>query len=371
MARKLTHEQFMEKLYIKNDKVGNIEVLEKYINSRTPIKCKCKIDGHEWSPTPKSLLKGHGCPECYQNSKTKTHEKFIEELTEINSNIEILDKYTGNKIPIKCRCKIDGYEWSPTPSSLLQKKGCPQCGGSLKLTHEEFIERVNNINSNIKILSQYINSQTKVECECKICNHKWDVSPSHLLHSQSGCPMCFENRRGDIRQKTYEQFIKELSEINPNIEVLEKYINNRTPIKCRCKIDKYEWSQRPNHLLRCVGCPKCNSSKGEKRIAKYLKECNIENIEQYRFNDCKFKQTLPFDFYIPSLNIAIEFDGKDHYEIFIRSNNETYEEAMDRFIDRKIRDTIKTIYCEENNIRLIRIPYWEFDNIENILDKIL
>ena len=35
----------------------------------------------------------------------------------------------------------------------------------------------------------------------------------------------------------------------------------------------------------------------------------------------------------------------------------------------KCRDEIKTQYCKENNIKLIRIPYWEFDNIEEILNR--
>ena len=35
----------------------------------------------------------------------------------------------------------------------------------------------------------------------------------------------------------------------------------------------------------------------------------------------------------------------------------------------KLRDNIKTKYCEDNHIKLIRIPYWDFDNIEQILTK--
>ena len=72
---------------------------------------------------------------------------------------------------------------------------------------------------------------------------------------------------------------------------------------------------------------------------------------------------LPFDFYIPDLNITIEYDGRQHYEII------DYFGGLDGFIDTKIRDTIKTIYCKENNIKLIRIPYWDFDKIEKILEK--
>ena len=45
--------------------------------------------------------------------------------------------------------------------------------------------------------------------------------------------------------------------------------------------------------------------------------------------------------------------------------------GLNGFITTKIHDTIKTQYCKNNNIRLIRIPYWDFDNIENILSQLL
>ena len=34
----------------------------------------------------------------------------------------------------------------------------------------------------------------------------------------------------------------------------------------------------------------------------------------------------------------------------------------------KYLDNIKTKYCEDNNIKLIRIPYWNYNNIEQILE---
>lgn len=236
-----------------------------------------------------------------------------------------------------------------------------------RLTHEEFMEKFYEKNKNaenIEILGEYVNNRTKIKCKCKIDGYKWEMIPSNLLSNQ-GCPKC----SGNIK-KTTEEFKQEIKDVNDNIEILGEYKGALTKIKVRCKIDEYEWETMPNSLLNGYGCPKCNESKGEKRVAKFLDSKNIKYKPQYKFDDCRNKKELPFDFYIPSLNIAIEYDGEDHYMIILRGGkNDTYERAFNRFVSTKVRDTIKTIYCKENNIKLIRIPYWDFDKIEEILEK--
>lgn len=64
-------------------------------------------------------------------SKTKTHAKFVEEIHNLNSNIEILDKYKNSKTKLKCKCLIDNTIWYANPSNLLSGKGCPQCAKKL------------------------------------------------------------------------------------------------------------------------------------------------------------------------------------------------------------------------------------------------
>lgn len=144
-----------------------------------------------------------------------------------------------------------------------------------------------------------------------------------------------------------------------------EYENNKTPLKILCKnghIYNTNWN-RYNEGKRCPRCyEETNQSKGVRKIENFLLLNNIEYIKEYRFDNCKFKHTLPFDFYLPKYNICIEFDGNQHYEII------EYFGGFEGFVSTKIRDTIKNIYCQQNNIKLIRIPYWDFDNIEEILN---
>ena len=67
---------------------------------------------------------------------------------------------------------------------------------------------------------------------------------------------------------------------------------------------------------------------------------------------------MPFDFYLPNYNLCIEFDGAQHYRPVFGEHN---------FEQTQKHDKIKNEYCESHNIELLRIPYWEGSNSENII----
>jgi very-short-patch-repair endonuclease len=111
---------------------------------------------------------------------------------------------------------------------------------------------------------------------------------------------------------------------------------------------------------------KKNLSIGENRIYNYLKYNNIDFEGQKRFDDCRGKRnTLPFDFYIPHKNMCIEFDGAQHFRAIEKWG------GMDNLKTVKRNDGIKTRYCKRNGIKLVRIPYWDMNKIDEILKRIL
>lgn len=142
---------------------------------------------------------------------------------------------------------------------------------------------------------------------------------------------------------------------------------------------KYWWNcpdgKREPFLRNCDNsikcdfrCPDCVVYIGEKEIENILLKYNIKYILQYKFENCRSIKPLPFDFYLPDCNVLIEYDGEGHY-FPVNFGGMDNDKALDRFIGQKVRDTIKNIYCEQNNIKLIRIPYWDYDNIEEILKQ--
>lgn len=108
-------------------------------------------------------------------------------------------------------------------------------------------------------------------------------------------------------------------------------------------------------------CGSCKNSKGEKEVQRVLEELNIEYITQYTFEQCQDERKLPFDIYVPKYNTLIEYDGIQHYEAIDFFGGEEALKSTQR------RDLIKTTFCEKSNIELIRIPYWDYENIEKIL----
>jgi very-short-patch-repair endonuclease len=135
-----------------------------------------------------------------------------------------------------------------------------------------------------------------------------------------------------------------------------------------------EFIQDPyHHTNRRQGCPGCSESYGEEKIFIYLKNNNIDHIRQKRFYDCRNKKPLPFDFYLPNYNLCIEYDGHQHFEATNKINKKVFtkDESIRLFEQVQKHDNIKDEYCKLSNIELLRIPYTDFNNIENILKKYL
>lgn len=155
------------------------------------------------------------------------------------------------------------------------------------------------------------------------------------------------------KRKTHEEYVAQVADINPDIEVIGTYIANNKKVLHRCKIDGTEWMADPHHILSGQGCPLCSMSRGEKEVREYLIKHNILFTPQYTFDQCKNKKSLPFDFYLPDYNICIEYDGIQHFEPIERFG------GIEKFTEQQHNDLIKTNFCKNNNIKLLRIRYDE------------
>lgn len=250
--------------------------------------------------------------------RKKTHEEYVEELKNINPNIEVIDMYVDYKTPILHRCKIHNIEWYINPANTLNGKSCQLCKGdkiknSKRMSDDEYIKRLSVANPYVEIVGQYVNANTPVMHRCKIHNITWMIRPADALKGK-GCQKCHIERFSKSKSKTHAEYVAELETKNTNIEVIGTYVKAKTPITHRCKICGNQWDASPDNILHGAGCPVCNISHGEKEIFDYLSKMNIYFIPQYTFNDCRNKKLLPFDFYLPEYNLCIEYDGIQHFE---------------------------------------------------------
>ena len=149
------------------------------------------------------------------------------------------------------------------------------------------------------------------------------------------------------------------------------YNSNHTKRLWRCQCDcgnivMVVTSDLTTGNTMSCGCQ--NLSHGEIYVKKYLDERNICYIAQKKFDDCRDKLPLPFDFYLPSYNTCIEYQGEQHYRPIEHFGGE------EEFVIRKKHDKIKLEYCQQHKINLITIPYnkniyteldYFFDNLKS------
>lgn len=366
--RTKTHEQYIEELKNVNP---YIVALERYINGKTPILHECLVHNVKWNVRPNDLLNGGGCHKCkgekIGNALRKSHEQYVEEIKIANPNVVVIGKYNGANTPILHRCLIHNIEWDITPTSVLEGSGCPEChkekiSNILKRTYEQYIEELKISNPNVIATECYINSLTPILHKCLIHNVEWEISPDCALRGY-GCPECHKEKLRHLKLKTHEQYIEEVRNINQNIVVVGNYIGANTPILHKCLVCGNEWNAYPNNVIKGIGCPCCSKSKGEKEICSLLDEYSIEYARQKRFYDCCDIRPLPFDFYLPTYNAVIEYNGKQHYEPI------EYFGGESSFKIQQLHDKIKEDYCRDNDIKFLSIPY--NSNIKEQLNNFL
>lgn len=296
------------------------------------------------------------------DKNSKNYKQYIEELKVVNPNIIAINRYIGANIPILHKCLIDEYEWYAKPANILSGKGCPKCANNIKRSRERYINEVSLINPNIDVLEKYINVKTPIFHKCKIHNITWKTSPLSILQG-CGCIECGKEKQTIQRRKSHEQYVEELGKINPDIVLIDTYINAYAPILHKCLKDGNEWYAKPANILSGTGCPQCNESRGERQIRSWLNNQHISYESQKSFKDCRDIKPLPFDFFLPKYNTIIEYDGEQHFKPIKFFGG-------DKAFERRVKhDNIKNEYCKNKGISLLRIPHYK--NVEEELNNFL
>lgn len=278
-----------------------------------------------------------------------------------NWEFEIIS-FNGYKKPATIKClHCDNVISLKKASDISRKINICVCYKNFKDYHEKLKYLGEKCGFNIL----YDGPATqKKKIKCKNCGCIMERSLVSLLNTPEHCDNCHKYRTGvshysleEVQNKLDISFSKEyqlLQYKGMTKEALLKHNNCGYVFKIRELGDLFKGRNR--------GCPKCYQFKsiGEQKIRNYLDNRNIEYIPQKTFAPLN-KSKYRFDFYLPKYNIAIEYQGEQHFR-----DNGFFKDSLTTI---QKRDEIKRNYCKENNIELLEIKYTELQNIDAILDS--
>jgi len=216
---------------------------------------------------------------------------------------------------------------------------------------------------------QYKGCKYKHQFICRKHKHKGIQYNSfdNIIHNNHTCKYCGYENLSRFKQLDKEKIIKLCEE--RNVIFLNRYSkHNESYIQYYCSNHSSNGIQEMSltHFKSSKSpCRYCNITSGELKISNYLNMNNIKYDTQKEFNDCKNIRNLRYDFYLPDNNICIEYDGQQHFQPVNFHGDK--DGGLSAFNKTQERDRIKDEYCKTHNIKLIRIPYWDYDNIDKIL----
>lgn len=238
-------------------------------------------------------------------ARRKTHKEFLKEINLIHPNLEVIGDYINSKTKVLVQDEL-GIQYLCRPDHLLSGK-IPMIQSAIDMTLA-FKTKLQSINKNIYVLSEYITNSNKILVQDNL-GIIYQILPMDLLKGVS--PSI--NSAVD-KNKAFKKLAENIHGTDSYNYSEVKYKVNYKKVNVHCnKCDSYFLVQ-PQHHLNGSGCPRCNFSKGEKRTMEILNEMNIKFIEQKTFDRCRFERLLKFDFYLPEYNTCIEYDGIHHFE---------------------------------------------------------
>jgi very-short-patch-repair endonuclease len=238
---------------------------------------------------------------------------------------------------------------------------------SRKLTHEEFVERIEDLNSGeYTLLSQYngytriVNGKKehlKLQVRHNSCNTTWEVSVANFIGSKNKkgtrCPVCqHPSVKRDmewVKEKVYKLAYGEYTVLSTEYESNKKKLMFRHN---HSECDNHEFPMTSNDFInQDQRCPRCAELAKESRYVKFMRKFftvhGIDFQTQKTFEKCRGKRALPFDFFLPEYNLLIEYDGVQHRRAWNNDSNKLNET--------KRNDGIKNEFAKNSEYSLMRL----------------
>lgn len=346
---------------------------------------------------------------CIENNRQDVLDRWDYELNDCKPSE--ITYGTKNKYYFKCSKGIHKSELKNIDGFTSGQDGsinCNQCNSfaqwGIDNLGDDFLDKYwdyeNNVIDPWVISKSNSNKKVWIKCQEKDYHGSYDILLNSFNNQNSRCPYCTRHKIHplDSLGKLLEDkgLLHLWSDKNKKSPYkYAPYTNLKLWWKCFDGIHK-DYKRNANDANRYnFRCPECQYSQGEERITNYFINKGFMKINQddYKILDNNFKLknlyyipqkgfdnliglgggNLLYDFYLPNLqyNLLIEYDGEYHYKPIRKYKNEPLKYAEERLKKQQEHDRLKDEYAKNHGINLLRIPYWDFDNIEKILYEYL
>jgi len=198
--------------------------------------------------------------------------------------------------------------------------------------------------------------------ECQKCDYKFSFNNDLQRHIRTvhNNMRNFECNKCDSKFSRQSSLKTHIKQVHDKIKDFECSVEG-----CDAKFSTNGDLQR--HIKRCTGNLKC--SDGEFAVMKILDEMKIEyeyNSSYQLKNDGN--KYLRWDFIVKtdSKPLFIEYDGRQHFTL-VNFGGISKERAEENFKKQQQHDKLKNDFCKENDYKLLRIPYTEYENMEKLV----
>ena len=380
-GRRLTTEEALNKIYKKCEEknyefIGFDNEENIYKNNKTFLILKCNKCGNVWKTTSyeKFINGNRGCPNCVHN-KRLTKEEIVNNINKICKEKDFTflgfnGKFCGINSKLFLKCNKCGKEWNTTTYSNLSRKdrNSHYCGRqnptamSFTYNEEKAIKLIKErlIGTSLEFVSFDDNGyvgrlNTKVILKCQKCGKTNKYSYRVCLNNSPKCKNCESGKFSNdyaIKRITEKCHLLDYTFLGfDNKENI--YNGKKTYLILKCNKCGYIWKSTTfasfcQNTIKCLGC--VNSWKMEKEVESYLKKYNIDYIHDCRSKTLpwlKHKISLSLDFYLPHYNIAVECQGRQHFEPVLDYGGEkSFKITVER-------DKKKLFLCKEHNVKLL------------------
>lgn len=288
---------------------------------------------------------------------TNNIESFIDYSSKIHKNkygYSLIKEIKTGKDMVDIICPVHG-PFKQAVRGHLDGLECRKCGWlKTRVTLEDVINRAKAVHgdtydyTDAKLIH---GKDATLTLRCRVHGEFTQRVDGHLRY---GCDRCAK----DAFKLSNNDFLKRSKDIHGDTYdySLVKYNGNLNKVDILCK-KHGKFEQRPYDHYRGNGCPKCKISHGERLIGLFLKENNIEYKSEYQIANTVYR----YDFYIPEINLLIEYDGQLHYNV------EKFHGGSKRLQYHIKLDKLKDALSEEQGYLLLRIHYKDYRDVQKII----